>query len=41
MKHCWKMSDALEELNISVRVWRILSRHSIKEILLRNWIKVT
>ena len=30
LKHCGKMPDAREELNRSVRYWRIESRHSIK-----------
>ena len=30
LKHCWKMPDAREELNRSVRGGRIESRHSIK-----------
>ena len=32
LKHCWKMPDAREELNISVRDVRIESRHSIKSL---------
>ena len=30
LKHCGKMPDPREELNRSVREWRIESRHSIK-----------
>ena len=30
LKHCGKIPDAREELNRSVREWRIESRHSIK-----------
>ena len=30
--HCWKMPDAREELNRSVREGRIQSRHSIKSL---------
>ena len=30
LKHCGKMPDAREDLNISVRQGRIESRHSIK-----------
>ena len=30
--HCWKMTDAREELTRSVREWRIESRHYIKSL---------
>ena len=32
LKHCWKIPDAREELNRSVRERRIESRHSIKSL---------
>ena len=32
LKHCWKIPDAREELNRSVREGRIESRHSIKSL---------
>ena len=32
MRHCGKMSDAIEELNISVREGIIESSHSIKSL---------
>ena len=32
LKYCWKMPDAREELNRSVREGRIESRHSIKSL---------
>ena len=32
LKHCWKMPDAREVLNRSVREGRIESRHSIKSL---------
>ena len=32
LKQCAKMPDAREELNRSVREWRIESRHSIKSL---------
>ena len=32
LKHCGKIPDAREELNRSVREWRIESRHSIKSL---------
>ena len=32
LKHCGKMPDAREELNRSVREWRIESRHSTKSL---------
>ena len=32
LEHCWKMPDAREELNRSVREGRIESRHSIKSL---------
>ena len=32
LKHCWKMPDAREELNRSVREGRIKYRHSIKSL---------
>ena len=32
LKHCGKIPDAREELNRSVREWRIKSRHSIKSL---------
>ena len=32
LKHCGKIPDAREELNISVREGRIESRHSIKSL---------
>ena len=32
LKHCGKFPDAREELNRSVREWRIESRHSIKSL---------
>ena len=32
LRHCWKMPDAREELNRSVREGRIESRHSIKSL---------
>ena len=32
LKHCGKIPEAREELNRSVRVWRIESRHSIKSL---------
>ena len=32
LNHSWKMSDAREELNRSVREWRIEFRHSIKSL---------
>ena len=32
LKHCGKMPDAKEELNRSVRVGRIESRHSTKSL---------
>ena len=32
LKHCGKIQDAREELNISVREGRIESRHSIKSL---------
>ena len=35
LKHCWKMTDASEELNRSVREGRIESMHSIKSL---EWI---
>ena len=32
LKHCGKMPDAREDLNRSVREWRIESRNSIKSL---------
>ena len=32
LKHCWKIPDARDELNRSVREGRIQSRHSIKSL---------
>ena len=32
LKHCWKMPDARDELNISEREGRIESRHYIKSL---------
>ena len=32
LKHCGKIPEAREELNRSVREWRIESRHSIKSL---------
>ena len=32
LNHCWKIPDAREELNRSVREGRIESRHSIKSL---------
>ena len=32
LKHCGKMPDAREELNRSVREWRVESRHSNKSL---------
>ena len=32
LKHCWKIQDARDELNRSVREGRIQSRHSIKSL---------
>ena len=32
LRHCGKMPDAREELNRSVREWRIESRHSMKSL---------
>ena len=32
LKHCGKITDAREELNRSVREWRIDSRHSMKSL---------
>ena len=32
LKHCGKMADAREELNRSLREWRIESRHSTKSL---------
>ena len=32
LRHSGKMPDAREELNRSVREWRIESRHSIKSL---------
>ena len=32
LKHCWKIPEAREELNRSVREGRIESRHSIKSL---------
>ena len=32
LKHCGKIPEAREDLNRSVREWRIESRHSIKSL---------
>ena len=32
LKHCWKMPDAIEELNRSTSEGRTESRHSIKSL---------
>ena len=41
LKHCWRISDAREELNSSMGEGRIESRHYIKSILLNYNIGVS